>query len=206
MVLATLKLMSAMNWLAKPPVPLSLVNEVLFSIIHFDELTSTNDYIKNNYRLLPDVSLIRADYQSAGRGQFSRNWESNRGQNLLVSLLLKTGINDLSVHSYEEQVRNSLISLLDFYGVNAHIKLPNDIFVGDRKISGILIETKQIAGVYEYLIIGIGLNVGQTEFPDYLNATSIALQSPLKIYLEDVFNKFISMLEVNLAPLLTKTP
>ncbi len=198
--------MSAMNWLAKPPVPLSLVNEVLFSIIHFDELTSTNDYIKNNYRLLPDVSLIRADYQSAGRGQFSRNWESNRGQNLLVSLLLKTGINDLSVHSYEEQVRNSLISLLDFYGVNAHIKLPNDIFVGDRKISGILIETKQIAGVYEYLIIGIGLNVGQTEFPDYLNATSIALQSPLKIYLEDVFNKFISMLEVNLAPLLTKTP
>ncbi len=198
--------MSAMNWLAKLPVPLSLVNEVLFSIIHFDELTSTNDYIKNNYRLLPDVSLIRADYQSAGRGQFSRNWESNRGQNLLVSLLLKTGINDLSVHSYEEQVRNSLISLLDFYGVNAHIKLPNDIFVGDRKISGILIETKQIAGVYEYLIIGIGLNVGQTEFPDYLNATSIALQSPLKIYLEDVFNKFISMLEVNLAPLLTKTP
>jgi biotin-[acetyl-CoA-carboxylase] ligase BirA-like protein len=195
-----------MNWLAKLPVPLSLVNEVLFSIIHFDELTSTNDYIKNNYRLLPDVSLIRADYQSAGRGQFSRNWESNRGQNLLVSLLLKTGINDLSVHSYEEQVRNSLISLLDFYGVNAHIKLPNDIFVGDRKISGILIETKQIAGVYEYLIIGIGLNVGQTEFPDYLNATSIALQSPLKIYLEDVFNKFISMLEVNLAPLLTKTP
>jgi biotin-[acetyl-CoA-carboxylase] ligase BirA-like protein len=183
-----------------------LVNEVLFSIIHFDELTSTNDYIKNNYRLLPDVSLIRADYQSAGRGQFSRNWESNRGQNLLVSLLLKTGINDLSVHSYEEQVRNSLISLLDFYGVNAHIKLPNDIFVGDRKISGILIETKQIAGDYEYLIIGIGLNVGQTEFPDYLNATSIALQSPLKIYLEDVFNKFISMLEVNLAPLLTKTP
>jgi biotin-[acetyl-CoA-carboxylase] ligase BirA-like protein len=195
-----------MNWLAKLPVPLSLVNEVLFSIIHFDELTSTNDYIKNNYRLLPDVSLIRADYQSAGRGQFSRNWESNRGQNLLVSLLLKTGINDLSVHSYEEQVRNSLISLLDFYGVNAHIKLPNDIFVGDRKISGILIETKQIAGVYEYLIIGIGLNVGQTEFPDYLNATSIALQSPLKIYLEDVFNKLISMLEVNLAPLLTKTP
>lgn len=142
-------------------------------LIELKTIPSTNDYLKENYKDLSSFTIVRADYQTKGRGQFERLWKSSRGANLLFSLLLKdVALNQLI--TIKEWVKSSIFELLGSYGLDVHFKEPNDVYVGEKKLCGILIETSSSSNIYDYVIIGVGLNVNQLLFSGF-KATSLKL-------------------------------
>ena len=146
-------------------------------IIWLDEVDSTNNEAK---RRLPDVdnlSVVSAMAQTAGRGQGDHTWHSRPGENLLFSILLKEPeVLPAEQKKISDAIAQSVVQLLERHGIEAWIKPPNDIWVGDRKICGILIEHSLRAGRILWTVIGIGLNVNQTSFPEDLpNPTSMAI-------------------------------
>ena len=137
--------------------------------IFFDEIDSTNTYLKNHYEELEDMTFVSANLQTAGKGRKGRTWLSNKGENLMFSLLIKDSemfrhYNSLSVIS-----AYTIIEVLKEYGVdNLSFKWPNDVYVDGKKICGILLEAISREEL-ECLIIGVGINVNQKQFVgDYI--------------------------------------
>ena len=156
-----------------------------FHYLHFDEIDSTNNYLKNSYQLLDNFTFVSADYQSKGKGRNDRVWESIKGSNLMFSILIKDPklIEVSTILSLMSAVEIS--KLLESYNINnVSIKWPNDVLVNDKKICGILLEGQ----LPNYVVVGIGLNVNQKEFPDNLRrpATSISNELNKDINLESL--------------------
>lgn len=153
-------------------------------IIWYDTIDSTNNEAK---RLLPELAsgtVLAARQQTAGRGQRGNSWSSKPGNNLTFSLVLKFGEGNIPdvrpdcQFVISEAVALGVKEFLSEEGVVASIKWPNDIYVGDRKICGILIENTVKEGRLTSSIAGIGLNMNQDTFPpDIPNPTSLALQT-----------------------------
>ena len=134
-----------------------------FRIVHIEETDSTNRWLKENGE---GTMVVVADYQTAGKGCGTNAWESERGKNLTFSMLIHPEeIPANEQFHITEVVSVALCETLESYINNkVAIKWPNDIYVGDRKICGILIENRLQGSVIKDSIIGIGLNVNQTEF------------------------------------------
>ncbi len=164
-------------------------------IVEVKQVESTNSYLKEHYQELPGFTMVRTDYQTKGRGQFDRKWTSARGRNLLCSLLLKDVPFDQIV-TIKEWVKSSIFALLGSYGLDVYFKEPNDVYVEDKKISGILIETKSSADKFDYVIVGIGLNVNQILFAG-LKATSLYILTKKMQDVKRVFSKLIANLLEN---------
>ena len=143
----------------------------------FDTVDSTNTRLLEDKERLPDRSVYAALYQTAGRGQKGNRWESRPGENLTFSILLKP--EDLPVREQFILSQVVALGLLDFLrteGVEASIKWPNDIYVGDRKICGTLIEPTLSGNLLSSAVAGIGLNLNQCDFdPNLPNPTSLGL-------------------------------
>ncbi len=136
-------------------------------IIHFDSLDSTNTTASLMIRekKLSEGTVICASFQMAGKGQYGNIWESERGKNLLFSIILYPS----SVSPDEQFLISMAISLgicdfLKHYLSNIKIKWPNDIYVNGGKIAGILIENSIIGQIIEYTVAGIGININQEIF------------------------------------------
>lgn len=143
-------------------------------IYRFSTLSSTNDEARNARYQHGDI--IVAEFQSAGRGQRGHLWSSARAENLTFSVVLCPNFLVVTEQFLlSEVVALSLIDTLARYALDARIKWTNDIYVGDRKITGVLIEQNISSGVISRSIVGIGINVNQTKFDDALpNPVSIA--------------------------------
>ena len=102
--------------------------------------------------------FLYTSFQTAGRGQAGNGWESEEGKNLLCSILLPPNKN-----LYFLNIAIG-VALLRVIGEDFTIKWPNDIYFGDKKVAGILIENAIIGNEIKYSIAGIGLNVNQTTF------------------------------------------
>lgn len=158
--------------------------------LKFHELDSTSDYLKTNYEDFSHLTFLRVDHQLKGRGQFDRTWQSEKGKNLLCSILLK----DVSISHMDDikqMVLSALTETLATYGIKSQFKAPNDLYVKGKKICGILIENLAASNIYLYVVIGIGLNINQTYFND-LNATSMALESNQTYEIEMVYQTFLN--------------
>lgn len=140
-------------------------------LIFREELPSTNS--EASYLLkredVPEGTVIRAGFQTAGRGQPGNRWESEKGKNLLISIILYPQ----SVQPGEQFLVSMSISLgvcdfLGSYSGECRIKWPNDIYVKDDKIAGILIENSIMGDMIESSVAGIGLNINQEKFPAYV--------------------------------------
>src|SRR5690554_8185763 len=81
-------------------------------LMEFDIIDSTNEYLKNNYQKLPNFTIVKANYQTKGRGQFGRVWESNYNENLLFSLLIKKDLPFLT-NDINPIVVSSIFNTLD---------------------------------------------------------------------------------------------
>lgn len=147
------------------------------SILWFDTVDSTNTQLMKDRESLPDRSVYAALFQTAGRGQKGNRWESRPGENLTFSLLLKPVFLSVADQFILSQiVALGLLDYLKDHGVKASIKWPNDIYAGDRKICGTLIENTLSEGHIAASIAGIGLNLNQKEFdPSIPNPTSLGL-------------------------------
>ena len=120
-----------------------------YHYLHFDEIDSTNNYLKNSYKLLNNFTFVSADYQSKGKGRNDRVWSSNPKENLMFSFLIKDQ-NLIKKFSALSIISACLISeLLESYQIkDVSIKWPNDVFIKDKKICGILLEGQ----ILEYLV------------------------------------------------------
>ena len=144
-------------------------------IHYFKSLTSSNDEAA-----LPHYSegdIIWAESQSAGRGQRGHSWQSTEGQNLTFSVVLEPAFLPAAEQfSLLQVVALAMVDALAEYDIEARIKWTNDIYVGDRKLVGILMEHKLQGTTLSRTIAGIGINVNQTEFdPALPNPTSMRL-------------------------------
>ncbi|MBQ2074888.1 MAG: biotin--[Muribaculaceae bacterium] len=135
------------------------------NIIVLQETASTNDYIKRNAQILPTGTVIIAVRQTAGRGQKGNSWEAEPGKNVTLSLLVKRpNVEVKEQFAISEAVSLAIVDELENYASGFKIKWPNDIYYGNRKIGGILIEHTLDAKGIEYTIAGVGLNINQQVF------------------------------------------
>ena len=149
------------------------------SIRWFDTTDSTNTQLMADKASLPDRSVYAALFQTAGRGQKGNRWESRPGENLTFSILLKPDfLAAMDQFILSQIVALGLLDYLRAKGVTATIKWPNDIYAGDRKICGTLIEPVLADGRVSAAVAGIGLNINQRAFdPSLPNPTSLSLET-----------------------------
>ena len=134
------------------------------------ETGSTNaDLLAAGAQGAPDRTVLRADHQTAGRGRLDREWVDTPGRNLLVSFLFR----DVppAPHVLTQAVAIAALEVARGLGVPAVLKWPNDLLVGDRKLSGVLAQAGSFdGGTPSFVVVGIGVNIGSA--PD--GATCIA--------------------------------
>jgi BirA family biotin operon repressor/biotin-[acetyl-CoA-carboxylase] ligase len=130
-------------------------------IRHVPETGSTNtDLLAEGAQGAPDRTVLRADYQSAGRGRLDRAWEAPRGANLLVSMLLRHVPAHPHVLTQTVAVAAAWVAR-EKCGVDVVMKWPNDLLVGNEKVAGILAQAGSLdaQGVPTFVVVGIGLNL-----------------------------------------------
>jgi BirA family biotin operon repressor/biotin-[acetyl-CoA-carboxylase] ligase len=176
-------------------------------IMWVKSVDSTNEECRRRISDIDNLSVLAAMSQSSGRGQRGNTWLSAPGENLTFSILLKFPSEEVAsglepMHAYDQFVLSeiaalSVVDLLADRGIKAKIKWPNDIYVGDRKICGMLIENSLRGEWIQHSIIGIGLNVNQRNFDVTLpNPTSMVLSTPkseASFDIRDLLDEFMSV-------------
>ena len=163
----------------------------------FDVVDSTNRYARDEAQILwreaagRDVVAVTAAHQTAGRGQRGNVWNSAAGENLLLTLVVRPGA-ALEVKNQfllSQTVAVAIHKAMERYGIDTRLKWPNDIYVGNRKLAGILVELDYSGTCIEQAIIGIGLNVNQADFP-VMDKVPVSMKMLLgkEIPVEDVLN------------------
>ena len=160
-------------------------------IIKLNAIDSTNSFLKEMIynEVVEDYTVVVAQHQTQGRGQMGTSWESETGKNLMFSLF-----KDLSVHVVEFPFYISMAislailkALQQLHIPDLRIKWPNDILSADKKICGILIENV-IKDRLNSTIIGIGVNVNQTEFENLPQASSLKNITGIHYNLDEVLH------------------
>ena len=174
-------------------------------IIWYDRLDSTNDEAGRRISELDNLSVLSASWQTSGRGQRGNTWISAAGENLTFSVVLKYSMKGLPAPPalrqfiLNEIASLSVVGLLARHNIEAKIKWPNDIYAGDRKICGMLIEHSLMGKLLSHSIVGIGLNVNQTEFdPSLPNPTSMKVITAQHHEPEALLEEFMDIFEHNL--------
>lgn len=168
-------------------------------IIKLDTITSTNDFLKQ-FCLeshLENYTVIVADEQTKGRGQMGESWHSDKGKNLIFSVLVK----DVLIEKSSIFLLNKAVSLAVIYTLEAYkiphlsIKWPNDILSENKKLVGILIENTFKSNEEIQSIIGVGINVNQNVFVHLPQATSMTIIKGKSFDLDKLLNTFLSELQ-----------
>lgn len=146
-------------------------------IIDLPEVDSTNSFLALIAPDSPSGIVVLGRAQTAGRGQRGNSWEAAPGENITMSMLLRPAhIAPAGQFVISQAVSVGIVNVLKRYLPNStvSVKWPNDIYVDDRKICGILIENTLSGGSIDYSIVGMGINVNQREFlSDAPNPVSI---------------------------------
>lgn len=162
-----------------------------YKVINFDVITSTNQFIKEQYKNLEPFTIINANKQTNGRGRVDRKWESIEGKNLTFSIYLKPKILPEKLPLLSLVIGASIYNVLSKY-INCLIKWPNDIIVNDKKIAGILVESIY-SNKLEALVAGIGININQGQFSNDLKnkATSLFIETNTEYNKNIILDEFI---------------
>lgn len=180
-------------------------------LIEKESLSSTNNTLAELLRMVPDMeegTVVRAIEQTAGKGQPGNHWESEAKKNITMSLLLRPEFLSIVDHFF--------ISIAMSLGITDYlksknidgvcIKWPNDIYVGNNKICGILIENSIIGHTIDSSIVGIGLNINQENFlsnaPNPISLTNITgesydLHSELNLLCNSLLRRYVMLANGN---------
>ena len=137
------------------------------TIISISNVKSTNLYaiLQIPGKEVKPGTVFLTYNQTDGRGQLNNKWESEKGKNLTFSVYLKPSVVAIQRQfMISKMVSLGIVSFLKGYVDDIYIKWPNDIYVGDRKICGILIENAVMNKNIFWSVIGVGLNINQTVF------------------------------------------
>jgi len=167
-------------------------------IIRLAETTSTNDFLLENYKKYDEGTMVIADYQSSGKGLEDNQWESKKGKNLTLSLLIKPG--DLNAaDQFNLNMATSLairMLISEYTRTPVQVKWPNDIYVDDKKIAGILIKNFLYGQQIHLSIAGMGININQEKFySEAPNPVSLKQITGKEYNLKEMMDKLIKHLE-----------
>ena len=168
-----------------------------FIIRQFESIDSTNNYLQDFllHEKVEEGFVIWAKEQTAGRGHGKNHWESKAEKNLTFSVLLKPAfIPPENQFLLTQIVSLAIIDLLEeiLPKEKITIKWPNDIYIGDKKVAGILIQNFIKGEVIDYSIVGIGLNVNQQQFfSDAPNPVSLIQITSNLLVLDDLLDRLL---------------
>ena len=147
------------------------------AILRFDSLPSTNDLARELAEQgAPEGTAVLAREQTRGRGRQGRSWSSPRGEGLYLSVILRPPLapSQATVLTLAAAIAVAETLTLDYH-VAADIKWPNDIHARGKKLCGILIESSVEKSELDYVVLGVGVNLGQRAFADELQAVATSL-------------------------------
>ena len=151
------------------------------AIVRLDQVDSTQTVaFALAERGATDRTVVVADQQAAGRGRRGRVWQAPARTSLLASILVRSRLPQALLATLSPTTAVATAEALRRVApLEPRLKWPNDVLVGGRKIAGILLESRAVASSAPVLVIGVGINLGQREFPPELagRATSVALET-----------------------------
>ena len=191
--------------------------EKSFQIYWLKEVDSTNAEAQRRISAgsgdSANLSVLAAESQTAGKGQGDHKWHSLPGDNLTFTIILRYDGTDGSFPPFpanrqkeiSDLTAQAVVDYLALHGIKAWIKPPNDIWIEDKKICGLLIKHRVSGSSLLQTIIGIGLNINEKDFPaDLPNPTSLAIEAGLETRLNthselerflEIFSNSLKLLE-----------
>ena len=169
------------------------------NIIYFKEIDSTQKYSKemvNNN--LKNGTIVITDNQTKGIGTNGRNWYSNIGKNITMTITVYPNVDVNKLNNLTIDVARAMQKTIqDLYNINQNIKKPNDLIINNKKIAGFLVETGLIKQKVNYILIGVGFNVNEVEFNVEIKDIATSLKEEFKkdFSREDIIVNFIEDLE-----------
>lgn len=168
-------------------------------VVKLEETGSTNRFLNDliQNEILPEGTVVTANYQVAGQGLGGTSWFSEPGKNLLMSVVFNPEFLPVKkIYLISKAIALAIKDFLVEENIQAKIKWPNDIYVEDKKICGVLIENSIRGSVVLQSICGIGLNINQQHFPAEIpNATSMKLVTGKNYSIDDCRIKLCRQLE-----------
>ncbi len=168
------------------------------NFIYCDEVESTNSVLLSSKEFNQHGTVLLGEYQTKGRGRKGRNWVSNAGQNLTFSILLKNDIKDHKINLVN--LGSSLVvsqALENLFQLNVELKWPNDVLVDKKKIAGILLDSTSKGNRINRIVLGIGINVNQSNFPGKfeIQPTSICKEFKGIVSRERLLSEILNLFE-----------
>ncbi|MBQ5399270.1 MAG: biotin--[Ruminococcus sp.] len=168
-------------------------------IIVLDTVDSTNNYLKKLASNGEESGTVAASTeQTAGKGRLGRVWQTKKGEGLAFSVLLRPRLSPNEIGGITPLAGLAVCRAInDFCGLDSRIKWPNDVIVGSKKLVGILTEMSTDFDTVEHIVIGIGINVSHTSFPEEIahKATSLLLETGKKPDINRFFATVLNYLE-----------
>lgn len=170
------------EYLSAPAVRAFLTAKIIGSELEvLDSIDSTNDYLKaRGSSGCPNGTVAAAREQVRGKGRLGRTWQSQKDDSVMFSVLLRPQIAPQEAAAVTPLAGLAVCrALRNLTGLDCRIKWPNDVIVGSKKLVGILTEMSAEFDAVEYIVIGAGVNVSQTAFPEEIahKATSLLLET-----------------------------
>jgi len=167
-------------------------------LLFLDVVDSTNKYAKEHLNELEDATIVYAGLQTAGRGRMQRKWDSNSGDNIYASIVLKPSNELKEVYSNLTQYLSLILAeVFEEYNILPKIKWPNDVRINGKKISGILAESVLEGNDLKGIVLGFGVNLNcKKDDVEKIDqpATSLNLETGMNIdrefFLKKVVDKF----------------
>ncbi len=171
--------------------------------IFYDEIDSTQDeilrIIKNNK--IKNGTLVMANIQTNGRGTHGRRWHTDEVNNIAFSFYVETNCNVKNLDGITIEIAEVIVDILkEKYEIDLEIKEPNDIIYKNKKVGGILTESKVSFENVKYLIVGIGINTSKKYFSEDIKdiATSIKNEWNIEINAKEFVSDFCNKFEENI--------
>lgn len=145
---------------------------------------------------LPDLYAVYTDFQTAGRGAGTNQWHSSRGLNILTSIYFETGLAAADQFVFNLWFATATRRFLAKYVPEVLIKWPNDMYVRDRKLAGDLTEHSLSGSRLDFTVAGIGIDVNEEEFPDWIpNPTSLFLETGQHYDVDALMDEYLAVLQ-----------
>ena len=168
-------------------------------IYSFEVIDSTNNCAKALAGCSAEEgTIVIAERQTAGRGRLGRGWTANPNENLTFSVVLRPSLAPEAIHLLPLVVAVAIADAIEkTTGLAIDCKWPNDLLVDRRKVAGILLEGSMQQTRLDFVVIGVGINVNQTRFPDHLRdrATSLKIACRRNIERPVLFREIVAALE-----------
>lgn len=165
---------------------------------YYKEIDSTQKEIWRQIEKLSNGTIIIAEIQTNGIGTHGRRWHTDEKNNIAFSLLIKPHCNIKKLEGLTTEIAETIVEIFkDKYKIDLKIKKPNDIIINNKKIGGILTETKLVAEEVKYLVIGIGINTQKENFSNDIKdiATSIKKEFNIEVKTLEIITEFCNRFE-----------